>query len=85
MFKAAPSGDDLVGRIKLTDLDLTSDRGVDKLHRRLTLKARRYCRNTLPVSAPAAVVRRCEDRIVAENMGKLHQAIDEAEAARALR
>lgn len=81
----ASSGSEFVGRIKLADLDLTSDRGVDRLHRRLSLKARRYCRHSLPVGSPAAALRQCEEQVVAENTGKLHKAIDEAEAARALR
>ena len=76
---------DYVARIELTDLDLTSERGVDRLHRRLTLKARRYCRQNQPVSATLAMRRDCEMQIVAENMEKLHRAIDEANAGRVLR
>lgn len=68
--------------VRYDDLDLTSSGDVDRLVRRLEMKAARMCREINSVIATRKMINRCRKEIVDANRPKITAAVEAAHKGR---
>jgi UrcA family protein len=61
--------------LSIADLDLTRPEDVEKLERRVSKRARHFCRNFSSVTATPKMLRDCERRIFEENRPRIDRAV----------
>ncbi len=67
-------------RLSIADLDLTRPEDVKTLERRVSKRARHFCRVFSSVTATPSMLRECERRVLEENRSRIDLAV--AAAAR---
>lgn len=68
--------------VRYGDLDLTKSDDVERLVRRLEMKARKMCRETNSAIATRKMIDRCRKEIVEANRTKITAAVEEAHRGR---
>lgn len=62
-------------RLSIADLDLSRPEDVEKLERRVSKRARHFCRSFHSVTATPTMLRECRRRIFEENRPRIDQAV----------